>query len=642
MSQKSQSISEQELQRDLNKALILHQEQKLSQAEELYKEILAIEPNHAEVLNLLAGVQLAMENYKEALSHAQKAIYQNNNRADFYLTLGYAEKAHGNFNQALNAYQCAQALAPKEAHIHECLGDLYQENEQWDQALGEYQKSLEQKPNDPQSLFKMAQTYELEKKFEKAISCYDDVLKIDAKFVPAYMNKGNIYKANGQAQAALNQYLLALAHQKNSTGILNNIGSAYFDLKDYKKAIEYFKEAIDLDGENLDAHLNIALSYKRLGEWEEALVYLKLARKLNPRNATCYFYMAKIYFEEGDDKAAEKFFIKCLDFDPSYYHAQNLISQLYMRQGKFEKSCEYAQKSFELARSKNTLINYLLPLKANKNYELARDLYEQYKGEYAGSESLCIIAGNVYQSLHENDQAKACFEEALRINPKNVSVKHLISALSGQTVQKAPTDYVKDLFDGYSEYFDDQLTSDLQYKTPWVIADLIEDSIEENHCFKQALDLGCGTGLSGQAVKAYVEQIDGVDLSQKMLNKAEEKDVYRKLMCDDIEAYVFAQEKSSYDFVIATDVFVYLGELEKVFEGLQNCLADGAMFAFSTELLEKDGDYELRESGRFAHSPSYILNLLTKFGFSLLKSKTTKLRQSSHGWILGEIYLLKK
>ena len=641
MSQKTQSISGQVLQRDLNKALILHQEQEFGHAEKMYKEILAVVPDHAEALNLLASVQLAMENYKEALAHAQKAIYQDNNRADFYLTLGYAEKAHGNFNQALNAYQCAQALAPNEAVIYECLGDLYQEQEEWGKSLGEYQKFLDQKPNDAPNLFKMAKAYEMEKDFEKAITCYDDVLAIDSSFLGAYLRKGNIFKANGQAQAALNQYLLAFAHDKKSAGILNNIGSAYYDLKDYKQAESYFKKAIDCDEGNLDAHLNIALVYKGLGEWEEALVYLKVARKLSPQSPTCYFYMAKIYFEEGDYKSAERFFIKCLDFDPNYYHAQNLLSQLYMKQGKFEKACHWAQKSFELAPCKETLINYLLPLKANKKYDLARDLFEQNKAQYRESESLNIIAGNIYQSLHDNAQAKFCFEQALKINSKNVSVQHLISALSGETVGKAPTDYVKDLFDGYSEYFDEQLTSDLHYKTPWVIADLLQEAFEEDHNFEVALDLGCGTGLSGQALKDMVKLLDGVDLSQKMLDKAAEKEVYRQLVCEDIESYVFAQDKESYDLAVATDVFVYLGDLDKVFAGLKKCLVEGAYFAFSTELLENNGDYKLRESGRFAHNPSYILDLATKHDFQLLKSKTTKLRQSSQGWILGEIYLLK-
>lgn len=642
MSRKTQSISEQELQRDLNKALVFHQEEKLAQAEALYKEILNTAPNNAEVLNLLASVQLTMEKYREALINAQNAISYNKSRADFYLTLASAEQSHGNFNHALNAYQCAQALAPNEATIYKCLGDLYQEDGQWSAALNEYNKSLDQKPNDLESHLKIAKNYELEKDLEKAFQHYDLALKISPKSIEALLRKGNLYKSQGKAQQALNQYLIALSYKKDSDGVMNNIGSAYFDLEDYKNALKYFKLSIDINAHSLDSQLNIALVYKRLGDPEEALLHLKQARKISPQTAIIYFYMGKIFLEEADLKSAERFFVKCLDFNPQSYHAHNLLSQVYMKQGFFGKASDSAKSSFDLAQSKETLINYLLSLKANHQYEEALALCEEHYETYSDSESLNVLAGTIYQTVHDNEKALSCFKKAQSINPDNVSVKHLLAALAGEEVETAPHDYVADLFDSYSELFDEQLTTDLQYKTPWLIAELLEEAFEEDFIFNKALDLGCGTGLSGLAIRDLVKTMDGVDLSSKMLEKAREKDLYGNLACQDIESYLAEQVAGTYDLTLATDVFVYLGNLEKTFYELGRCLSKGAHFAFSTELLEDDLDYKLCESGRFAHNPSYILALSEKYSFQLLKSKTIKLRQSSHGWIVGEIYLLKK
>lgn len=52
--------------------------------------------------------------------------------------------------------------------------------------------------------------------------------------------------------------------------------------------------------------------------------------------------------------------------------------------------------------------------------------------------------------------------------------------------------------------------------------------------FKRCLDLGCGTGLSGQAVSALCDRIVGVDLSPAMVRRATEKQVYRRLLVGDI------------------------------------------------------------------------------------------------------------
>lgn len=52
--------------------------------------------------------------------------------------------------------------------------------------------------------------------------------------------------------------------------------------------------------------------------------------------------------------------------------------------------------------------------------------------------------------------------------------------------------------------------------------------------FTRCLDLGCGTGLSGQAISTISDCIVGVDLSPAMVRRATEKNVYRRLLVGDI------------------------------------------------------------------------------------------------------------
>ena len=39
-------------------------------------------------------------------------------------------------------------------------------------------------------------------------------------------------------------------------------------------------------------------------------------------------------------------------------------------------------------------------------------------------------------------------------------------------------------------------------------------------------DIGCGTGFMGEKLSSHCSQLDGVDLSKKMLDKADEKNIY--------------------------------------------------------------------------------------------------------------------
>jgi predicted TPR repeat methyltransferase len=91
---------------------------------------------------------------------------------------------------------------------------------------------------------------------------------------------------------------------------------------------------------------------------------------------------------------------------------------------------------------------------------------------------------------------------------------------------------------------------------------------------------------------------------------------------------------------IATDVFIYVGELSDVFSKVRAHAKPGACFVFSTEM-ELEQDYILRPSGRYAHSRNYIEALADKHGFALAASQTTDLRKEAQQQIIGELYVLK-
>ena len=95
------------------------------------------------------------------------------------------------------------------------------------------------------------------------------------------------------------------------------------------------------------------------------------------------------------------------------------------------------------------------------------------------------------------------------------------------------------------------------------------------------LDFGCGTGLSGEALReAGFTVIDGWDVSQGMLDVAAEKGVYRRLVRTDPEAAPPAAP-GDYDAVVATGVISVGAAPPEAFDMIMNLLAPGALFVFS-------------------------------------------------------------
>ena len=95
----------------------------------------------------------------------------------------------------------------------------------------------------------------------------------------------------------------------------------------------------------------------------------------------------------------------------------------------------------------------------------------------------------------------------------------------------------------------------------------------------------------------------------------------------------------NFDYFIATDVFIYIGDLCDVFQLIKSRNKKGGKLAFSTE--DYDGDnFTLEQSGRFSHSKKYIEILCEKFGYKLCHFETKNLRKEKNQYIRGGLYLL--
>jgi predicted TPR repeat methyltransferase len=158
------------------------------------------------------------------------------------------------------------------------------------------------------------------------------------------------------------------------------------------------------------------------------------------------------------------------------------------------------------------------------------------------------------------------------------------------------------------------------------------------------LDLGCGTGLVGAAIRPLANRVTGVDLSARMLARARSRGCYDRLSVGDIESFVHDEPADSYDVVAAADVFTYLGSLADVFAETARILRRGGHFAFSVEALAAHGThgYQLQPTGRYAHSAEYLKTHAHQHDLTFRHLAAASIRKQSEKPVPGWIAVLEK
>ena len=384
----------------------------------------------------------------------------------------------------------------------------------------------------------------------------------------------------------------------------NNLGVTLKELGRLDQAEASYMQAIVLKPDYAEAFNNLGVTLQELGRLDEAEASYMQAIVLKPDYLEAHYNLGITLQELGRLDEAEVNYIQTIALKPGYPEAHNNLGITLTELGKLNE----AEASLRQA----------IALKSN------------YAEAYSN-------LGNTLQELGRLDEAEESYARAIALKPDFGEAKHVLAALTGETTATAPRDYVERLFDNYAAKFENSLIDNLEYKIPKVIAEIIiKDS--KIDLLGSIMDLGCGTGLFGVEINQFCKHLEGIDLSQKMLDKAKEKDVYHKLIKHDIVDYL-SNAILNFDYFISTDVFIYIGDLSDVFRLIKSRNKTGGKLAFSTEDYDGDGFF-LEQSGRYSHSKKYIESLCKRFGYELRHFETQALRKDKNQYIIGSLYLL--
>ena len=134
------------------------------------------------------------------------------------------------------------------------------------------------------------------------------------------------------------------------------------------------------------------------------------------------------------------------------------------------------------------------------------------------------------------------------------------------------TDEMVGFYRKWAADYDRQMLDQRGYTAPGSIAEILGEQLLPD-TQASVLDVGCGTGLTCRLLaQRGFSQLDGIDLSQEMIEVARERGIYRNLLQGDVNEPL-QLETASYDGVVSSGTFTHghvgPAPLEEIFRVLK-------------------------------------------------------------------------
>ncbi len=394
-----------------------------------------------------------------------------------------------------------------------------------------------------------------------------------------------------------------------------------------------------------EALMRQAAGLQQLGRFAEAAQCYQQILRANPRHFEALFSLGMIYVNNQQFEDGQRILADALKLNPRFgegWCARGL-ALLHLRRREealacFDQSLALIPNFLEALSSRATA---LLELGRHEEALAAFDRVLALRSDHAISWN---NRGNTFVAMRRLEEAVASFDRALALAPdlEIAQNNRNLALLELKRISRIPAVAVRALFDNYSSYYDSAMMDSLGYRAPSHLRGLAARVMPNAAPPMRILDLGCGTGLSGEAFKdlAVGGRLDGIDLSAGMIEEARRRDIYSDLMVEDFET-ALAAPGLSYDLIIAADALIYHGDLAPVLWGTAQRLEPEGFCLFTVEKLAGEG-WEQTPANRFRHSEAYLRSCAEKSGFAVTEIVECALRSESNAPVEGFAVALRK
>jgi tetratricopeptide (TPR) repeat protein len=277
-----------------------------------------------------------------------KLILEQPQNADLYAKRGQQFLGLRNFDAAIKDYQRAIKLDSVNSNYYNELAETYFLNKNLDEAFQNFSKSEKLNPKNDKTFIKRGQVHYLLKKFNEALADADAALKINKYNDQPYYLKGIVFLEVKDTLKAVSSFQTAVEQNPDNFNAYYQLGLLY-TIAGKPMANDYFKSAIAINNNAIDARYALALNYQNLEEYEQAIEEYEKILNIEPKFIDAIYNIGFIYSEYLDnDKKATEYYQKCIQIDSKFVKGLYMLGLMNERSNEFKIARDYYKNVLEI------------------------------------------------------------------------------------------------------------------------------------------------------------------------------------------------------------------------------------------------------------------------------------------------------
>jgi tetratricopeptide (TPR) repeat protein len=269
-------------------------------------------------------------------------------RADIYLK-------NGIIDSAIHSLEIAVAVDSLEPSYYIKLSDLYLRNKgQSGKTKNLLEKCIRLFPKNIQAHLNLANLNLYVRQYDKALELLDKIRDMDKYNPHQFFTRAIVFLEMGDTAKALANFQTTVELEASYFNAHMELGKLFSYLRD-SIALQYFRNAINLVPESIDAHYSIAMFYQEAGNFSKAKEFYETITNIDSLFFPSYHNIGYMHLYREEFQEGISYFSKAISINPNYIEA-------YLHRG----ICHEELKNYNLAEA-----DYRACLKIVDNYELA-------------------------------------------------------------------------------------------------------------------------------------------------------------------------------------------------------------------------------------------------------------------------------